>query len=294
MGALGWMFLGFLALLQPIQAQDLSVKPGLDAVDSLYQLQVIPNAQIADLPSSGTNLVIIAKLESGELYFRIFNSVGVMMADIAESQIVFGMSTYRPAQLDMLKEFLTYKEQGNAMNPEHEKWMIHYVRHTVGLMTTAELKPSLQGNLETVENLRGLSGLLAGFMIAVVFTLTHLPRRPVIAWTLVMTASSAAGFIVSAFICTFLVIICNNTLNNMMNEVQMVDYYVSLLASTLQTWAGGALILTLLSSLPFAGAISLSGWIYSKFIGLLTTLIGMVSLFLMAFSVGHVIWAMQQ
>jgi len=278
-------------LASPLQAQDLALKSGLDRIDSLYQLVYLPNGPIDAIPQSGTSLMVIAQSESGELYFRMFNSSGMMMADIWESQIVFQMTTHRPQQLANLKDLLANLPADGAMTAEQQQWAIHYARHALGMWTTAEVQPAIQGTLEAVENLRGLSGLLAGFMIAVVYTLVHQPRRPLVAWSLVMTASSAAGFIVSAFICTFVVIICNNTLNNMINEVSLVDYYAGMLASTLQTWGGAALILTLLSSLPFAGAISLSGWLYSTLVGLITTVIGLISLALMAGSVVHVVWA---
>lgn len=284
-----------LVLAGPLQAQDMAVKMGLDPIDQQYELRLIPNATEADLPQTGSSLLVIAQMEGGALYFRLFNSTGLMMADLRESQLIFNNSAVRPVLLSELKATLGNPLlDASTLSTDQRYWIIRNSRHILGLQTTPELRPTIESSLQTVDNLRGLSGLLAGFMIAVVFSLVQQPRRPIVAWTLFMTASSAAGFIVSAFICTFVMIIGNNVINNMVSGLSAPDYYASGIAWALQSWAGMTLIFTLLSSLPFAGAIGLSGWIYSRVMGLLTILIGLISLGFMAGSVAHVVWTLNR
>ncbi len=272
-----------------LEAQ-VAILPGLDEVDRIYELQLVSGVTETDLPTSGKGLLVVARMEDSTLHFRLFNTLGTLMVDQGEAEIPLVMQDVKQAELEQFRSLVEdYFAPGAIVEPEQSQHIIHQARLLLGLLTTRELRPQFEYQINTLEKLMGLSGLLAGFMMAVVFTLTHLKRRAIVAWTLFTSAVSAAGFSTAAFIATFVVIVGNNALNNATHKVSLVDYYAGAISETLQIWGGVVMLLIFLSSFAFTSAIGLCGWMYSNLMGILTSVVGVGALLLMAGSVASIV-----
>lgn len=273
----------------------LKVKPGYDVVDEMYDLQLVSEATVESLPTSGKSVLVIAQLADGALYFKVFNSAGSLIESRRDTELPTFESAETQGYLSDLKLLLKdHWASGRVSEPDQRKVIINKVRRAMSLLTTRELRPHLEFLTGTLNNLSGLSGLLAGFMIAVVFGLVGQARRPVASWTVFISAVSAAGFSAAAFVSTFIIIVAESALNKDSQKISLIDYYASAIAGTLETWGSIVLLLVFFSSTAFTLAIALSGWLYSTSMGVLTTSLSFGAFLLMAGSVVHIVFVFAQ
>ncbi len=95
-----------------------------------YQLQLLPDAtSIEDLPASGNNLAAIAKIND-KLFFRIFDSEGIRVADTSENDL-----GEKPEEVERLRETLSTIWPPEPISEEQSLEVVAAMGSLLGLTT---------------------------------------------------------------------------------------------------------------------------------------------------------------
>jgi len=142
------------------------------------------------------------------------------------------------------------------------------------------LRPMISENYtQNLGQIATLSGLLGGFMIAVVFQLLAMPERKRGSFlTILMALISSSCFVVCGFLCTFIIMGANSL---MMNQVQQIPSNYNLVFAV-------AILAFAIGSASFSATVAFAGWLHSKLLGMASVIIATV----IAIGMGMGVWVL--